>query len=144
MTRSSLSCLAGAFAGAALILSTTGAVIAAPTSVAGAIIVSSPSGLVNVRAQVHARRRGNAIPGAVLGLFGAALGAAVASQRYDNYSYYSYGYPNGYGYAPAYGGVPYYGGGQRGFGGPRGGFGGGRMGGGGGGRAHVAGHVGHR
>ena len=145
MTRSSLSRMAGAFAGAALVLSTSGAAIAAPTSVAGIGVVSSPSDVIDVRARGRVRRGGgNAIPGAVLGLFGAALGAAVASDRYDNYSYYSYGYPNGYGYAPSYGGVPYYGGGQRGFGGQRGGFGGGRMGGGGGGRAHVAGHVGHR
>ena len=144
MTRSSLSRMAGAFAGAALVLSTSGAAIAAPTSIAGKGVVAPPSVIADVRYRGRVRRGGGAVPGAVLGLFGAALGAAVAGNRYDNYSYYSYGYPNGYGYAPSYGGVPYYGGGQPGFGGRRGAYGGGRMGAIGAPHARVAGHVGRR
>ena len=50
----------------------------------------------------------------------AALGAAIASNRYDNYSYYSYGYPNGYGWSPGYGGVLAYGYGRPGWGGNHG------------------------
>jgi hypothetical protein len=113
--------MAGAFAGAALVLSASGAAIAAPMPIAAASVVKSPSLATDVRARVRARRGGSAVPGAVLGLFGAALGAAVAGNRYDNYSYYSYGYPNGYGYSPGYGGVPAYGYGRPGWGG-RGGW----------------------
>ena len=121
MTRSSLSRMVCAFAGAALILSTSGAAIAGPMTFAGKGAIASPSLVTDVRARVRARRgSSSAVPGAVLGLFGAALGAAVAGNRYDNYSYYSYGYPNGYGYSPGYGGSPAYGYGHSGWGGRRG------------------------
>ena len=116
MTRSSLSRLVATVAGAALIFCESGVAFAAPMPSAAASTMTSPSLVVPARARVRARRRSSAVPRAVLGLFGAALGAAIASNRYDNYSYYSYGYPNGYGYSPGYGGVPAYGYGRPGWG----------------------------
>ena len=120
MTRSSLLRMAGALVGAALVLSPIGAARAAPMGVAGHNSMTRPSMITEVRARARIRRGRSAVPGAALGLFGAALGAAIASNRYDNYSYYSYGYPNGYGYSPGYGGVPGYGYGRPGWGGNHG------------------------
>lgn len=108
---------------------------------------------VNVRRHYTHRRyyRQSAVPAAAFGLFAGALGAAIASNAYDDYDYgygyypaysYGYGYPSysyGYGYpAYNYGYYPrqrFYGGhrvyGQRFYGGGpryvRGGFGGPRF-----------------
>lgn len=62
-----------------------------------------------VHHKVYRRRARGVGPAAVLGLFGAIVGAGIAQQRYDSYSYgaygqpyYSYGQPNYY-YAQPYG-----------------------------------------
>jgi hypothetical protein len=105
--------IAGAMAGALLACSAPGLAAAAPMSVAGQSVVSPPAPVVDVRYRGRVRHRHHYVrryhhhgigPGAVLGLFGAALGAAIASDRYDYYPYpyyYSYGYPY-YGYAYGY------------------------------------------
>ncbi len=54
-----------------------------------------------VHHRVYRRRHGIG-PAAALGLFGAVIGAGIASERYDNYSNYAYGQPY-YSY-----GQPYY------------------------------------
>lgn len=114
MTRSSLLLATGLVAATALIASVSGGAVAAPLGFASGIVASAtnPLPIVDIRARARQRvRRGsNGAPvAAVLGLFGAALGAAVASDRYNNYSYGAYGYPGGYGYAPGYGYSPGYG-----------------------------------
>ena len=106
---------------------------AAPAMVSNVQAVAASSQLTDVRYRARTRsvrhhyvrrHRGGVGPGAVLGLFGAIAGAAIASNRYDDdyYGYPAYGYsqPNyGYGYyGPAYGygypGVRAYRGGYRG------------------------------
>ena len=59
---------------------------------------------------------------AVLGMFGALLGGAIAADRYNNYSNYTYGpsYDPGYRDGPVYAPAPFYRGGQPRFRGPRG------------------------
>ena len=88
--------------------------------------------ITDVRARARVRRhyhgRSGVGPSAILGMFGAVMGAAALANSYDNYSNYSYGGLNNYGYSPGYGG----GGGYAG----RGGFGGGR-----GGHAGGGGHA---
>ena len=91
-------------------VSAASSVSAAPMSVAGAEIVTPASQITDVRYRRHyvVRRHRGVGPAAVLGLFGALAGAAIASNRYDDGYYYG-GYPAyGYGY-PAYGyGYPAY------------------------------------
>jgi len=99
----------------------------------------SPSDLItDIRYRRPIRHRRGVGPAAVLGLFGAVLGGIAASQRYDNYSYDSYGQPYDYGYSPGYVSGPIYrgGAGRAGFGGRGGGA---RGGGARGGGAHGAG-----
>ena len=83
------------------------------------LIESSMATEVRYRRRV---RRGAIGPGAVLGLFGALIGGAIASSRYNNYSDYAYGQPYGYdyGYAPGYSGGAVFGGGRVRNGGARG------------------------
>jgi len=121
--------IAMAMTGALLALCPLEAAMAAPMSLAGAAIVAPRTAIADARHRGSARRhyrRGSRVgPSAIIGLFGAALGAAALANRYDNYSNYSYGGMNDYGYSPGYGGGGGFGGGGRGgFGGGRGGFGG--------------------
>ncbi len=83
--------------------------------------------IINIAAKkkvVHKRKvvrrsNNNLAPAAMLGLFGAILGAGIASDRYDNYSNYSYGQPY-YNYNQPYYTYqqPYYGGSPWGGNGP--------------------------
>jgi hypothetical protein len=122
MTALKCSRLASAFAATFLSLAMPMGASAGPMSFVRSETAQRSPLIEEARARViHRRVRRSGVPQAVLGLFGAALGAAIASDRYDNYSYYSYGYPNGYGYNPGYVGAPGRAGGARGhFGGGRG------------------------
>ena len=120
----------------ALMMVPMGAVEAMPLGIAGASVTTLESSILDVRYRRPIRRRAVG-PAAVMGLFGALIGGAIASSRYDNYSDYSYGPSYGYYGSPGYVGNPGYsgvrpqrGGGGRAFSGGRG-FGG-RPGGGGG------------
>ena len=139
MFRSRPSCIAGALTGVLLALSPLEAAMAAPMSLAGSAVVAPQTVIADVRyrsrARHHYRRRSGVGPSAIIGLFGAAMGAAALANSYDNYSNYSYGGLDNYGYSPGFGGGGGFGGG-RGFGG-----GGGR---GAGGHAGSGGRGGHR
>lgn len=136
MFRFTQSTIATALTGLLLALSACDIATAAPMSFAGVAVVAPQTVLVDARARVrrHYRGRSGVGPSAVLGMFGAVIGAAALANSYDNYSNYSYGGLNNYGYSPGFGGG--YGGGG-GFDGQRGG----RAGGGGhfGGGGHVGG-----
>ena len=111
----------GAAAGLIALLTT----LSSPCEVAaGPVGLSQPNSVTIERLTLDARartahRRGGVRqsgpgPAAVLGLFGAIVGGALAnSNRYENYSYQSYGDANDYGYGRRYGGPQNYG---RGYG----------------------------
>ena len=121
------STIAGALTGALLVLSACDVATAAPISFAGPAVVAPQTMITDVRARARVRRhyrgRSGVGPSAILGMFGAVMGAAALANSYDNYSNYSYGGLNNYGYSPGYGGCY---GGRGGFGGGRGGHAGGR------------------
>ncbi len=75
--------------------------MAAPTSVITNSVVMPASDISLIRKR-RVVRRSSVGPAAVLGLFGAIIGGAIANDRYDNYSNYSYGDPYGYSYSPGY------------------------------------------
>lgn len=117
MFRSKQSCVVGALTGFLLTLSVPGLATAAPINGGGVAIATPQVPITDVR------YRRAIPPAAVLGLFGAVLGAAIANSNYDNYdnySYYAYGQPYGYGYGGG-GRVRGGGGHARGGGGHRGG-----------------------
>jgi len=92
----------------ALLVGASGASFAAPLPTTTAAVKSAvPSRAIDVR--WHGHRWG---PGLALGLFGAAIGAAIAgSNGYYGYygpSYYAYGYGPPYAYYGAYAYRPYY------------------------------------
>lgn len=100
--------IAGALTGLTLGLSALAftPAIAAPTLVASAAVIN-PQSLVSevrhrrsVQRNRRIRRSNNNGEAAILGLFGALIGASVAHRGYDNYSYHSYGPSGYYGYAP--------------------------------------------
>jgi hypothetical protein len=144
MFRSRQSTVAGALAGVLLLLSACEVATAAPISFAGPAVAAPQTMITNVRARARVRRhyhgRSGVGPSAILGMFGAVMGAAALANSYDNYSNYSYGGLNNYGYSPGYGGG---GGGGGGYGG-RGGFAGGRGRHAGGGGHAGGGRGGHR
>jgi hypothetical protein len=139
--------IAGALTGVVLVLSACDVATAAPISFAGPAVVAPQTMITDVRARARVRRhyrgRSGVGPSAILGMFGAVIGAAALANSYDNYSNYSYGGLNNYGYSPGYGGGGGYGG-RGGFGGGSGGHagGGGHGGGGHGGHAGGGGHGG--
>ena len=146
MTISRTVLLAVALVSATFTFSTVGGANAAPTTIASGALLSASSPVTEIRYRRRVRRGGIG-PAAVLGLFGAVLGGAIANGGYDNYSNYSYGAPNDYGYAPGYVPAPVHGGGGgRVFSGRGGGghFGGGARGGGGGGAHAIRGGGGGR
>jgi len=142
MFRSRQSTVAGVLAGVLLLLSACDVATAAPISFAGPAVAAPQTMIIDVRARARVRRhyrgRSSVGPSAILGMFGAVMGAAALANSYDNYSNYSYGGLNNYGYSPGYGGGGGYGG-RGGFAGDRSGFGGGR-----GGHAGGGGRGGHR
>ena len=70
---------------AALLPATTGLTFAGAITNSRLGFAPSAQPIIEIRAR--ARRRASGPPvAAVLGLFGAALGAAIASDRYNNYS----------------------------------------------------------
>ena len=108
------SSVAATMAGVVLALALPASAVAGPMRVARSAIISPSTGAMEAVYRRPARRHGVG-PGAVLGLFGAIVGGAIASQRYNNYSSYAYGSPNDYGCAPGYlGGPCFAGGGGRG------------------------------
>lgn len=117
--------IAGAMTGLMLFLSgyAVAPAIASPIHVMGSDVMRSQQLATEVRHRRpirkyrYGRRSDAAGQAAVLGLFGALVGAAVANRGHHNYSYYSYGSPSDYGYAPYYDRGPgYY---DRGFRGGR-------------------------
>jgi hypothetical protein len=124
----SSSSFAGALTGVLLALTTSNAAMAAPLNFAGPAVVAPTTLITEVRYRRrigrHYGRRNDAAGAAVLGLFGTVLGAAIANNGYNNYSYQSYGYPNDYGYGPGYGSAGAYGYGSGRSSTPRHGFGG--------------------
>ena len=110
----------GALTSVALTFSGIGLAEAAPVRMAPSATLAPESSITDVRAKRvvrhrAVRRNNNAGAAAVFGMFGTLLGAAIANDRYDDYSYYSYGYTNGYGYAPSYSQGPVYRGNVRGY-----------------------------
>jgi len=104
-----------AFAGITGLLLAMTSAIGAPAIFPSHEIATGRAPVVQARARVarHVRQSGPG-PAAMLGLFGALAGAAISNNRYENYSYQSYGYANdyyaprgSYGYAPQYGGDGY-------------------------------------
>jgi len=148
MPRSRQSAIAGVLTGVFLVFPVSDQARATPVIFAGTAVVAAQGQIVEARyrsrVRHHYRGRSGVGPSAILGMFGAVIGAAALANSYDNYSNYSYGGLNNYGYSPGYGGG--YGGGG-GFGGGRGGHGGGHVGGGhagSGGQRAGGGHGGHR
>jgi hypothetical protein len=147
MSRSRQSAIAGVLTGILLVFPVSDLAKAAPVIFVGTAVVAPKAEIVEVRYRGHVRHhyrgRSGVGPSAILGMFGAVIGAAALANSYDNYSNYSYGGLNNYGYSPGYGGGGGFGGGRGGgghVGGGRGGFVGGRGGGG-----HVGGgRGGHR
>ena len=129
MNKAFLSRRVAALVGTLAVFSVLAPAGAAPIGIAR-LEAAAPASLiepVRARTRYRAAQRNSGVPAALLGIFGAVAGAAIASDRYNNYSRYSYGYPDGYGYGydpgyvqrPAYG---YYGGGYYGRGHRYGGY----------------------
>ena len=97
------------------------AATAMPVTAGTGVVFAPQSALTVIRYRRRVVRRA---PGAaaVLGLFGAILGGAIAADRYDNYSNYTYGpsYDPGYRGGRVYAPAPIYRGRQPGFRGSRG------------------------
>ena len=101
MLRKPITLITAALAGIVFNVAIPAASMAAPMPVVASSILSPPDAIAEIRTRKPVRRN-NAGAAAFMGLFGAVLGGVIASNRYDNYSNYTYGPPADYGYAPGY------------------------------------------